>query len=58
MPMTMSVVIGSIFTANAVFHGMRVIAAIHVRHGKPVVEEAQMELAFLEDAREMTVISR
>ncbi len=41
--------------ANAVLDGMRVIAAIHVRHRQPVVEEAEMKLALLQHAADVPV---
>ncbi len=41
--------------ANAVGDGVAVIAPIHVRHRQPVVEEAQVKLAFLQHAADMPV---
>ena len=41
--------------ANAVLDGVRVIAAVHVRHRQPVVEEAEMKLALLQHAADVPV---
>ena len=41
--------------ANAMFDSMRVIAAIHVRHRQPVVEEAEMKLSFFQHAADVPV---
>jgi hypothetical protein len=41
--------------ANAVLDGMGVIAPIHVRHRKPIVEKAEMELAGFQHAANMAV---
>ena len=41
--------------ADAVRDGVAVIAPVHVRHRQPVVEEAQVKLAFLQHAADMPV---
>ena len=41
--------------ADAVLDGVRVVAAVHVRHRQPVVEKAEMKLALLQHAADVPV---
>jgi hypothetical protein len=44
--------------AYAVLHRIGMVAAIHVRHSQPVVEEADVELALLQHAGDVLVVFR
>ena len=42
--------------ADAVPHRVLVVAAVHVRHRQPVIEEAEMEFSFFKDTAEMPIV--
>jgi hypothetical protein len=44
--------------ADAVAHRVGVVVPVHVRHRQPVIEEAEVEFAFLEHAAEVAVVVR